>query len=63
MRTPHTATYKGKRVKVVLKDGTEFIDRFKDSKSKYVMFDRRTVKRSDIKKFILIKGNHEKTYN
>ena len=32
----HSSTYKGKRVYIVLKNGTSFVDKFMDSKSDYV---------------------------
>ena len=56
MRTPHTAAKKGKRVKVVLKNGEEFIGKFVDRKSKYVMFETRKVLKGDIKSFAIFKG-------
>lgn len=34
--TLHTSTYKGKRILIILKDGTKIIDKFKDKKSGYV---------------------------
>ena len=56
MRTPHTAVKKGKRVKVVLKSGEEFIDKFVDRKSRYVTFENRKVLKGDIKSFAIFKG-------
>lgn len=49
---PHTSTYKGKRVRVVLIDGTIFIDKFKEATKKYSIFEAqgRILKR-DIKAF------------
>ena len=32
----HTSTYKGKRILIILKDGTKIVDKFKDKKSGYV---------------------------
>lgn len=57
MRTPHTSTYKGKRVFCVLKNGDKFIDKFKDKKGNYVIFDNHKVVRGDIKVFTIVKGN------
>lgn len=31
--TLHTSTYKGKRILIILKDGTKIVDKFKDKKS------------------------------
>ena len=56
MKTPHTAVKKGKRVKVVLKSGEEFVDKFVDRKSRYVTFENRKVLKGDIKSFAIFKG-------
>ena len=59
-KTPHTACYPGKRVRVVLIDGTKFEDRFQERNPKWVYFKQRgKVRRSTIKAFSIIKG--EKT--
>ena len=55
MRTPHTAAKKGKRVKVILKSGEEFVDKFIDRKSRYVTFEKRRVLKGDIKSFSIFK--------
>lgn len=34
--TLHTSTYKGKRILIILKDGTKLIGKFKDKKSGFV---------------------------
>jgi hypothetical protein len=57
MRTPHTATTKGKRVYVQLKDGTEFVDKFLDRKGHYCFFEEHgKVRRSLIKVFTIYKN-------
>jgi len=56
MRTPHTAVKKGKRVKVILKSGEVFVDKFIDRKSRYVAFETRKVLKGDIKSFAIFKG-------
>ncbi len=57
MRIPHTATHRGKRVKVVLRDGTEIIDRFIDRTDKWVVLkENGRVNKSDIRAFIVIKN-------
>jgi len=48
----HTATYRGKWVHVVLKDGTEFTDQFLDRKSRKVIFKGRTVTKGSIRSFV-----------
>lgn len=58
-KTPHTATFKWKRVIVKLYDGTIFNDRFVDRTDKYVMFEKRgKVMKRNIKAFIIDKGIH-----
>ena len=55
MRTPHSGCWEGKRVKVVLKNGTEFIDKFDGSKGKYRYFkEKGKVMVGDIKRFIIM---------
>jgi len=39
MRTPHTSTNKGKRVLVILRDGTKFVDKFMDKKGGFIYFE------------------------
>jgi hypothetical protein len=42
MKTPHTAINRGKRVRVELKDGTVFVDRFLDrTRGKVCVFEQR----------------------
>ena len=61
--TPHTATHKGKRVMVVLTDGTVFVDRFWDRTKKEVQFkERGWINKTLIKSFKIYKGNdHTRT--
>ncbi len=48
--TTHSSTYKGKRVYIVLKDGTSFVDKFVDSKSGYIhLQEKDKVKKVDIR--------------
>lgn len=56
---PHTATYKYHKVKVRLKSGEWFVDRFLDRKSTVIIFQNRRVRRGDIVAFIPYHGeNH-----
>lgn len=57
MRTPHTAVRKNKRVLVKMRDGIMFIDKFMDRDSRHVYFEGRTVPRSQIESFKIVKGN------
>ena len=57
MKTPHTGCWEGKRVRVILKDGTVFIDKFWGAKGKWRMFkEHAKVAKGDIKSFVIWKG-------
>lgn len=57
MRTPHTATYRGKRVRVVLITGEVFIDQFWERNPKWVWFKNKgKVRRGSIKSFTIYKA-------
>jgi hypothetical protein len=57
MRTPHSSTYKGKRVYVVLRDGTEFVDKFIDKKGRFVYFEiHARVRKSELRVFTIYKN-------
>jgi hypothetical protein len=52
MKTPHTATYPGATCRVELKDGTVFVDKFRErTAGKWVIFDHRRVRAGAIKAF------------
>lgn len=59
MRTPHTSVRKGKRVRIVLKDGTIIIDKFKERTGKFVIIGDEThnnpIRAGDIKSFGIYK--------
>jgi hypothetical protein len=42
-KKPHTHAPRGKRIRVVLKDGTEFVDKFLERRSKQIVFSERSV--------------------
>ena len=53
----HSSTYKGKRVRIKMKDGTSFVDKFLDTKSGVIYFeDRGKVLKMEIKNFTFYKG-------
>jgi len=37
----HTATFKGKNVRIVLRNGTVFEDKYLDTKSRYILFQKK----------------------
>lgn len=55
MKTPHTSTYRGKRVYVRLKTGDRFVDKFIDKKGKFVIFENRIVHVASIKAFAIFR--------
>lgn len=56
MKTPHTSTYRGKRVYVRLKNGERFVAKFIDRKGKFIIFDTRTVISGDVKAFAIYRN-------
>ena len=53
----HSSTYKGKRVRIKLKNGEVFVDKFLDNKSGVIHFEERgKVLKKDIKNFTIYKG-------
>lgn len=40
MRTPHTSTYKGKTVFIILRDGRQITDKFLDKKAGVVILEK-----------------------
>lgn len=55
-KQPHTACPRGQRVKVVLRNGKQFIAKFMERRSHRVIFDDREVRRGDIAQFTIVKG-------
>ena len=56
MMSTHSSTYKGKRVRIKLKDGEVFVDKFVDSKGRYIFFEERgKVAKKDISNFSINK--------
>lgn len=53
----HSSTYKGKRVRIKLKNGDTFVDKFVDNKSGVIHFEERgKVLKKNIKNFTIYKG-------
>ncbi len=52
----HTTAAKGKRVMVILKDGSRFVDKFIESKSKQYLFKGRKVAARDIRSMSIYRG-------
>lgn len=60
MKTPHTQTRRGKRVRVELKSGEVFVDKFLErTRKKLLIFEGRTVRVGDVKAFSDVKAQQE----
>jgi len=56
----HTSTHKGKRVRIKLKDGTVFVDKFLDEKGSYIIFEERgRIAKSDVANFSINKNKSQ----
>lgn len=51
----HTGAPKGKRVRVVLRNGQSFIAKFIERKSKYVVFDDRKILTKDLVSMTIVR--------
>ncbi len=52
----HSSTYKGKRVRIKLKNGDVFVDKFVDSKGRYIFFEEHgKIAKKDIANFSINK--------
>jgi hypothetical protein len=51
----HTSAPKGKRIRVVLRNGDVFIDKFVDHKSGVVRFKEHSIRTSDLKSFTIVR--------
>lgn len=55
MRTPHSSCRKGKRVRIILRNGNQIIDKFKDKKSNRIILDSGEINIADIRAFSIYK--------
>jgi hypothetical protein len=56
----HTSTYKGKRVRVKLKDGTVFVDKFLDEKGRHIHFEEHgAIAKRDVVNFSINKNKSQ----
>lgn len=53
---PHTSTYKGKRVIIILKNGEQLIGKFMDKKAHFVILDKFKIPIAMIKSFSIYKN-------
>lgn len=53
----HSSTYKGKRVRIKMKDGSVFVDKYKDTKGRFIFFEEMgKIAKKDIQNFSINKG-------
>ncbi len=55
MRVPHTATNKGRKVRILLRDGTRLEGRFVGRNDREVRLDTGRVNKREIRAFIVVK--------
>jgi hypothetical protein len=55
MRTPHSSCQRGKRVRVVLMDGSEFSEKFVERTGKFVVTETHKLKVGQIRSFSIAK--------
>ena len=56
----HSSTYKGKTVRVKLRDGTVFEDKYMDTKARHIFFEERgKVSKKDVQSFSIRKLRSE----
>lgn len=53
----HSTAPIGQRVRVTLKSGEAFVDKFRESKGQRRFFDEHVVRQGDIVTFTIVKGN------
>lgn len=56
VKCPHTSCPRGKRVRVVLRDGTIIDDRFLERTAKFVVFDSHRFRVGEIKSLTIWRG-------
>jgi hypothetical protein len=59
MSQRHTHCRRGKRVMVVLSDGTRFIDKFLDNKGTIIEFENHRVRTEHVRSFVIYKPNRK----
>ena len=55
-RTCHLSCNKGKRVRVLLRNGEIIIDKFVEKKGRFVLLEGRKLRTVEIKSFVIFKG-------
>lgn len=53
---PHTHFHAGKRIKITLRDGTEIVDKFVETRSRYLVTENHRIRTSELKAVTYAKG-------
>jgi hypothetical protein len=61
MRTPHTSAPKGKMVRILLDNGVEIIDKFKERLSRFVVTENHKIPSRNIKSLSIVKNLTRRT--
>ena len=56
MKTPHTSTYKGKRVYIRLKSGERIVGKFEGKDTHFMHIGERKIRIADVKAFTIYRG-------
>ena len=56
MRTPHRQVAAGKRVLVILRDGTRFVDRFVEFTNRRLVFREHTIDANQLRRMSIYRG-------
>lgn len=59
MKTPHTSTYKGKRVYVRLKTGERIVGKFENKNGHFLWIDDRKIPIAEVKAFAIYRGERK----
>ena len=58
MKAPHTSAPRGKRLRIVMRDGTIIVDHFIERTGQFVVTEHHRLRGRDIKSFTIQRGNH-----
>jgi small nuclear ribonucleoprotein (snRNP)-like protein len=56
MKTPHTSTYKGKRVYIRLKSGERIVGKFEGKDTHFMHIEKRKIRIAEVKAFAIYRG-------
>ena len=62
-KSPHTSTNPGKRVRLVLRDGSEADSKFVERTAKFIVLESGRYRMRDVKQFIVVKSSADAETN